>query len=44
LYFLEVNTIPWMTPTSFYPQCVLHAGYPSFADFLHQLIQSKIWS
>jgi D-alanine-D-alanine ligase len=27
LYFLEVNTIPGMTPTSFLPQCVKHYGY-----------------
>jgi D-alanine-D-alanine ligase len=42
LYFLEVNTIPGMTETSFYPQCVLHAWYPSFAIFLDKLIQAKL--
>ena len=27
LYFLEVNTIPGMTPMSFLPQCVKKYGY-----------------
>lgn len=41
LYFLEVNTIPWMTPMSFFPQCVKKYGYLSFATFLKELIENK---
>lgn len=42
LYFLEVNTIPWMTKNSFFPKCVKHFGYKSFAEFLDELIKEKI--
>ncbi len=38
LYFLEINTIPWMTANSFFPQCVAHAGYESFWKYLQQFI------
>jgi len=42
LYFLEINTIPWMTSTSFLPQCVNNYWYKSFSLFLEELIQKRI--
>lgn len=39
LYFLEINTIPWMTEKSFFPQCVECAGYPSFGEFMQKFIE-----
>lgn len=42
LYFIEINTIPGMTPTSFLPQCVKAYGYSGFEVFLDELIQNKI--
>lgn len=37
IVFLEINTIPGMTETSFLPKCVEKAGY-RFDDFLRRLI------
>lgn len=42
LYFLEVNTIPGMTPMSFFPQCVKNYWYNSFSSFLKELIKNKL--
>lgn len=42
LYFLEVNTIPWLTPNSFLPQCVKHYWYEDFSIFLQELIINKL--
>ena len=38
LYFLEINTIPWMTSMSFFPQCIKHYGYEWFEIFLKEII------
>lgn len=42
LYFLEVNTIPGMTPMSFLPQCVKKYGYAWFEIFLDELMKKKL--
>lgn len=41
LYFLEINTIPWMTPMSLLPQCVKHYGYKWFEIFLKEIIEKN---
>ncbi len=43
LYFLEINTIPWMTPMSFFPQCIKQYGYEWFEQFLEECIQQKVY-
>ena len=42
LYFLEINTIPWMTSMSFFPQCIKHYGYEWFEIFLKEIIENNI--
>jgi D-alanine-D-alanine ligase len=41
LYFLEINTIPWMTSMSFFPQCIKHYGYQWFEIFLKEIIEKN---
>ena len=38
LYFLEVNTIPWFTETSFFPQAIQHRWF-SISAFLENMIE-----
>lgn len=41
IYFLEVNTIPWFTATSFVPQAILDK-WISISDFLDQNIEKVL--
>lgn len=41
IVFLEVNTIPGLSPTSFLPQCIRHAGY-DVVTFFGDLIAKKM--
>ncbi len=41
IYFLEINTIPGMTPTSLAPEAILKSGL-SLGDFLNKLIEKRL--
>jgi D-alanine-D-alanine ligase len=41
LYFLEINTIPGMTPTSLVPEAARQAGM-SYSDFLDRIIKNAL--
>lgn len=41
IYFLEVNTIPWMTANSIVPRACGHSRFWSFSAFIDTIIKNK---
>lgn len=41
IYFLEVNTIPWMTANSIVPRACQHSRFGSFSAFIDMVIKNK---